>query len=344
MTRDPRGVKVVPVCHPRGCRSYVVVDPATREACVVDPLLDLLGETLRILRDESARLVWVVDTHSHADHVSGAAALRERLSCDVVMHPQAPGAVATVRPADGDPLPLGETTLRVLHAPGNTADALVLEAPGALFTGDTLLIGTVGLRDAPGSDPDAWFATLHRVFGDRDESTVIHPGHDDMGRTLTTLKQERTGNRWLREDDVEAFRDRYGADDRPVNADAVEVLAVNREGVTRLPRDVEAASGLVDPAHATEAALQRGSAWEPTAPVSSTTPVGASRPAVLAGGAVAVLGTLLGFLLHPAFHVLAGLAGAALVGVALQAGGRRRRRGREPSLYYAGPTRKGVGE
>ena len=262
MTRDPRGVQVLPVCHPRGCRTYVVVDPGTKEACVVDPVLDVLGDVLRILREESARLVWVVDTHSHADHVSGAAALRERTGCEVVMHPAAGAAAATVAAADGEVLPLGEALLRVHHAPGITPDAVVLEVPGALFTGDTLLIGTVGLRDAPGADAAAWFDTLHRIFAERDASTVLHPGHDDMGRVMTTLKQERTGNGWLRENDFDAFRDRFEADDRPLREDAAGVLAANREGVTRLPADVAAASGLQDPAHATEAALKRTKAWE----------------------------------------------------------------------------------
>ncbi len=345
MSRDPRGVKVVPVCHPRGCRSYVVVDPVSKEACVVDPVLDLLGDILRILREESAKLLWVVDTHSHADHVSGAAALRERTACDVVMHPAASGGVATVAPADGEILPIGEAVLRVHHAPGITADALVLEVPGALFTGDTLLIGTVGLRDAPGADARAWFDSLQRIFSDRDPATVLHPGHDDMGRTMTTLKHERTGNTWLRENDFDTFRERFEADDRPLREDAAEVLAANREGVTHLPADIAAASGLQDPAHATEAALKRTRAWEAPDDAPPPAPLGAARRWLLLGGAAVIVATLLGFLVHDVFHAFAGLAGVGLVGAALQGGGpRKRRRSAEPSLYYAGPTRKTIGE
>lgn len=342
MTRDPRGVKVVPVCHPLGCRSYVVVDPTTREAAVVDPLLDRIADIVRVIGEHDASVRWIVDTHSHADHLSGAAALRERTGAEVVMHPTAPSAVATTRPDDGARLPLGEGALVVHHAPGNTADALVLEAPGTLFTGDTLLIGTVGLCDAPGSDATAWFESLRRIFADRPDATVLHPGHDDMGRTLTTLRQERTGNHWLREDDFEAFEARFASDDRPACEDAEEILAANREGLQRVPRDLAPASGLVDPAHATEAALRRTHAWERARPTPGTGPERPLAGILLIGGALVLLGTLLGFLVHDLFHTLSGLVGAVLIGLALRPGRRRTRKG-EPSLFYEGPVRKTIG-
>jgi len=344
MARDPRGVKVLPVCHPRGCRSYVVVDPTTREACVIDPLLDHIGETLRHLSDEHATLRYIVDTHSHGDHLSGAAALRERTDGAVVMHPSATSAVATIRQQDGQVLPFGEAGLTFHHAPGNTEDALVVEVPGALFTGDTLLIGTVGLRDVPGSDPQAWFATLHRIFDHRDEATILHPGHDDMGRVQTTLKAERAGNGWLREDDFDAFRDRFDADDRPAADGASDVLDANREGLTRVPRDLEAASGFLDPAHATEAELQRTKAWERSDPTPAASGIGVAPVSVLALAGLVLLGTILGYLVHDLGHVLSGLAGVALIALALgpQAGGRRKKK-REPSLFYEGPVRKTIG-
>ena len=203
--RDPRRVEVVPISHPKGCRCYVVVEPESRDACVVDPLLDRVKEIADALSEKHASLRWIVDTHSHGDHLSGAAALKARAGGEVVMHPAAPSEVATVRPADGDVLPFGEVGLKVWHAPGNSPDGLVVEAAGALFTGDVMLIGTVGLQDVPGADARAHWDTLKRLFAGRPETTVIHPGHDDMGRHLSTLKAELRGNRWLREDDFDAF-------------------------------------------------------------------------------------------------------------------------------------------
>ncbi|MFV1959021.1 MAG: MBL fold metallo-hydrolase [Planctomycetota bacterium] len=341
MPHDPRGVQVVPVTHPKGCRSYVVVDPSSRQAAVVDPLLDTLGEIQRTLGEENARLVWIVDTHSHGDHLSGAAALADRTGAEVVMHAAAPATAVTRRAQDGERLPLGEHALIVHHAPGNSPDAIVLEAPGALFTGDTLLIGTVGLIDVPGADAQAWFETLHRIFDDRPEETVVHPGHDDMGRTLSTLRQERAGNGWLRVEDLETFRARFEADVRPPRPDAAALLEANRQGLKRVPRNLEAASGLQDPAHATEAALRRAPRWAPEESPLRPTLGGPAQGVFVVAGAVVVAGTLLGWLVHPLFHGLAGLAGIGLVGLGLARGGHRgRRRHLEPGLFYEGPPKK----
>jgi glyoxylase-like metal-dependent hydrolase (beta-lactamase superfamily II) len=335
MVRDPRRVEVVPIRHPQGCRSYVVLDPESREACVVDPLLDHVRETLDALQERQARLRWIVETHAHGDHLSGAAALRARTDAEIVAHPATRCEGATVRPDDGARLDLGEQGLVLHHAPGITDDALVLEAPGALFTGDTLLIGTVGLRDAPGSDPLAWFESLRRIFEDRDEETVIHPGHDDMGRDLTTLRAERTGNRWLREDDREAFLALYRGDDRQPRADAPKILEANRAGLQKVPRDLTPSSGLAPP---TAPAPVPG--VPPAQERPAETPAGGVAGVLVLTGALCAIGTILGWLVTPALHALSLLAALILLGFGLPAlQARRRRKPSAPELYYTGPSR-----
>lgn len=341
--RDPRQVEVVPISHPKGCRGYVVVDPLTREAFAVDPLLDLISEVASALADHKATLRWIFDTHTHGDHLSGAAALKARAGGEVVMHPAAESEVASVRPQDGEVLPFGEAGVRVWHAPGNSPDALVVEVPGALFTGDVLMIGTVGLKDVPGGDPRQHFDTLHRLFDGRPETTVIHPGHDDMGRHLSTLKAERRGNRWLREEDYEVFRARWETDPRRVPKEAAEFREANRQGLLRVPKDLEPATGLLDAARSTEARIKGESHVEGAAEA-----VGAPRPSVKSGlaalmaalGLGTVAGTLLGWLVLPAFLAVPLICGLILLGVALFGQeGRRRRKGDGPGLYYQGPAR-----
>ncbi len=327
----------MPIAHPRGCRSYLVIDPVSREACVVDPLLDHLRETLDALGEHRAALRWIVETHAHGDHLSGASALHARTNAEVVVHPAADSEVATHRAGDGDVLALGERTLVVHHAPGITKDAIVLEAPGALFTGDTLLIGTVGLRDAPGSDPHAWYETLHRIFGEREDGLILHPGHDDMGRDMTTVQAERRGNRWLREDDRESFLALYRADERTPRADAAQVLAANRQGLKKVPSDVESASGFAPP---TETVEQR------TAPKRLERDANAGAPSGFAGllvlcGLLCAIGTVLGWWWRPELHVLSLVSALIMLGAGVsQLEGRRRGRGpKEPDFYYTGPSK-----
>lgn len=337
MVRDPRRVQVHAIRHARGCRSYVIVDPRSHEAAVVDPLLEHLRETVDALASRKGRLRWIVETHAHGDHLDGAAALQKRSGGDIVAHPDHPLAAVTVRATDGQRLPLGEQDLVVHHAPGNTADALVLEAPGALFTGDTLLIGSVGLRDAPGSDGRAWFATLRRLFAQRDEDTVLHPGHDDMGRIMTTVRAERTGNRWLREDDLDAFLDLYAADDRPTCEEADRILAANREGAERVDRELTAVGGFRSPVERIEADLRDRKdplAGDDDEPATGPAPTGW----FLVTGALAAAGSVLGWLVHPGLHGLSLAAGVLLLGLGLPGVEARRRRRSElrRNLQYQG--------
>jgi hypothetical protein len=161
---------------------------------------------------------------------------------------------------------------------------------------------------------------------------------------MTTLRQERTGNAWLREDDHDAFVRRFAQDDRPIAKDADQILEANRQGLTRVPRHLADVGGLVDPAHATESELRRKAAWEKPQP---PTAAGAPLPTegiLLVGGVVVVAATLLGWLLWPLLHALAAAVGAVFIGLGLRPASTRRRKRAGPELFYEGPQRKGIGE
>jgi glyoxylase-like metal-dependent hydrolase (beta-lactamase superfamily II) len=327
-------VEVHALLHPSGARSYVVVDPDTREALVVDPTLDEVGEVKRILGARGATLVHIVETHTHGDHLSGASVLHRDTGAEVVMSLAADSRVATRRVGEGDVLTLGEQVLKVRLAPGVAPDALVLEGPRVLFTGDTLLVGTIGLRDAPGADGVALYDTIQRVFEPQADDTTVHPGHDDMGRSRTTIYAEKRGNRWMREKDRDNFLLRFAADPRPQARNADEILAANREGLSDGVR-VEAPS-----------ASDADAGAAPKGPVVAPPGMGAARTGGLVpeglvtlltlGALLVVVGCALGFLVSRWFHLLSGAVGAAAVVVGLVSSARRPKK-KDPGLYYLGP-------
>ena len=336
--RDPRRVEIHAIRHERGCRSYVVVDPASRDAAVVDPLLTHVRETLDAIQERRAKVRWIVDTHPHGDHLSGAAALRQRLGAEVILHPDFESDVATIRADDGQQFPLGEHAMTIHHAPGLSPAAVVVEVPGALMTGDSLLIGTVGIRDTKGADADDWFASLERIFADRDDETVIHPGHDDMGRSMTTLRAERTGNRWLREDDLEAFRSLFASDDRRAAKEADRILEANRGGLSKVPRELAAYAGFRSPVE-----VENETRRQERAPLESGEPLPRAPAAERAGllvlcGTLAAAGTIAGWLWHPGAHGASLLAALILLATGLPGlESRRKRRARlRGDLFYEG--------
>ncbi len=239
-TRTPEGLVVVPLPHPQGCRTYLVGDPASKEALVVDPHLDGVSDLVREGAGRGWRLRWIVDTHTHADHPSGAAALASGNAATRVAHARAGHAGVTHFPDDDEPLALGDRALVVRHAPGHTSDHLVLVAPGALFSGDSLLLGAVARADFLGGDAGALFDSLERVVGPLADDTTVFPGHDYAGRVSGRLGEERRTNPWLALPDRDAFVRALEANRPPRPANMAALLRWNREG-RALPVSVDAA-------------------------------------------------------------------------------------------------------
>jgi glyoxylase-like metal-dependent hydrolase (beta-lactamase superfamily II) len=235
-----RRLRVVPISHPQGCRTYVLADPESRQALVVDVHLDAVAEVAALVREQSLELRYVVDTHTHADHPSGAAALAEMAGGTRVAHKKAEHAGVTHHARDGEELRLGEVPVTVRHAPGHTPDHLVLLADGALFSGDTLLIGAVARTDFLGGDAGELFDTLQRVLADLPDETVLFPGHDYEGRTQSTLGEERAHNPWLLLNDRAEFVRQLAANPPPRPANMDDLLRLNREGKP-LPSSMPAA-------------------------------------------------------------------------------------------------------
>jgi glyoxylase-like metal-dependent hydrolase (beta-lactamase superfamily II)/rhodanese-related sulfurtransferase len=199
---------------PDGCLAYLVVDEASRTALAIDPRLDQVGELLAAVTAHGVRLTHVLDTHTHADHLSGVRALARRAGATVLAHAASMLKAPAHRIKGGMTFELGTKTVTVIDAPGHTPDSLALLVDGHLFTGDALFAGGAGRTDFVGGSASDLFDTL-RVFEALPDDTTAHPGHDYVGRPVTTIGEEKAGNPLLRERDRATFVSRLSGTASP---------------------------------------------------------------------------------------------------------------------------------
>jgi glyoxylase-like metal-dependent hydrolase (beta-lactamase superfamily II) len=226
-TASTTGTKVRSFRAAEGCQAHLVIDRSTQKAMVIDPRLDQVDEILDTTAAEGVHIRYVLDTHTHADHLSGVRLLSARSGAGILAHPRA--KIDSERTlGDGDVFALGETRVQVLHSPGHTPDSLSLLVDGHLFTGDALFAGGAGRTDFMGGSAGALYDSFRRFEALPDE-TVVHPGHDYVGRPETTIAAERSGNPLMRESDRERLVERL-ARKGPLPRNMKPILAFNTAG------------------------------------------------------------------------------------------------------------------
>jgi glyoxylase-like metal-dependent hydrolase (beta-lactamase superfamily II)/rhodanese-related sulfurtransferase len=218
--------------NPDACRTYFLGSSGTHAAALVDPVLGSTAEYLRVLERGGWSLKYVIDTHTHADHLSGARLLSERTGADYAMHRKAGAKHASLHLSDGSTLALGETTLEAIETPGHTKDSITLKLPGRLLTGDFLFIGGAGRTDLPGGDPGDHWESLHRVIPSLDESILIYPGHDYAGKHESPLREEKRTNSNLKPRSREEYVAWLSSTKRPTPDWMIETVRTNNAGAT----------------------------------------------------------------------------------------------------------------
>ena len=175
-----------------GCLSYILGCHKEKLCVVIDPEQDKADEYLGLAEFRSSRIIYAIDTHTHADHVSACKILRDRAGAKVVMHRASDAPYVDLKVDDGDVIRCGEISIRVLSTPGHTEDSTCLLVGDRLFTGDTLLIGGCGRTDLPGGNADKQYESLRKLAALGDQIQVF-PAHD-YRPAFSTLGDEKKNN------------------------------------------------------------------------------------------------------------------------------------------------------
>ena len=177
-----------------GTYTYLLAGRAGGEAMLIDPVLDRADHYMRLLEELDLRLVKVVDTHVHADHITAMGELRDRTKCVTVMGEEAPVDVVSMRVKDGDMVTIEGIQLETLYTPGHTIDSYCFKMADRVFTGDTLLIRGTGRTDFQSGSSRAAYDSIFTKLLTLPDNILVYPGHDYKGDTVSTIGEEKAHN------------------------------------------------------------------------------------------------------------------------------------------------------
>lgn len=174
--------------------TYLLASRAGGEALLIDPVLEQTDRYLQLLEELHVELVKAVDTHVHADHITALGDLRERTGCVTLMGEQSRATCVSMTVRDGEIIDVDGVKLTALYTPGHTDDSYSFVMEDRVFTGDTLLIRGTGRTDFQNGDPYAQYESIFARLLQLPEETLVYPGHDYKGWTVSTIGEEKRHN------------------------------------------------------------------------------------------------------------------------------------------------------
>jgi len=174
--------------------TYLIASAKGREALIIDPVLDNINEYIGLLNELDLRLVKVIDTHIHADHITGASKLKDQTNCTTIMGEQTPANAVDLEVKDEEIIKLDQIEIKALYTPGHTSDSFSFLMNDCLFSGDTLLINGTGRTDFQnGSAKDAYNSIFNKLLK-LPEKTLLYPAHDYNGEKVSSIRKEKKFN------------------------------------------------------------------------------------------------------------------------------------------------------
>jgi glyoxylase-like metal-dependent hydrolase (beta-lactamase superfamily II)/rhodanese-related sulfurtransferase len=193
-----------------GTYSYILASRAGGEALILDPVLEKVDRYCQLLRELDLKLVKAVDTHLHADHVTGLGELRDRTHCVTIMGEQSKADVVAMRVSEGDKVTIEGLSLDAIYTPGHTDDSYSYLMGDRVFTGDTLLIRGTGRTDFQNGNARAQYDSIFNRLLKLPDETLVFPAHDYKGDTVSTIGEEKRYNPRLQVRSVEEYVELMG--------------------------------------------------------------------------------------------------------------------------------------
>ena len=185
--------------------TYLIASAKGREAVIIDPVLENVGEYIQLLKELDLKLVKVIDTHIHADHITGASKLKQATNCKTLMGEHTPADTVEIKVKDNELIKIDSLKIKSLYTQGHTSDSYSFLLDNYLFSGDTLLINGTGRTDFQnGSSKDAYNSLFNNILK-LPEETLVYPGHDYNGKFSSTIGNEKKFNPRLQVKSVDEY-------------------------------------------------------------------------------------------------------------------------------------------
>ena len=187
--------------------TYLIASAKGREALIIDPVLENIEQYIKLLNQLDLKLVKVIDTHIHADHITAASKLKDATNCTTIMGEHTPSDTVEIKVKDDDIIYIDKLKIKVIYTPGHTKDSYSFLMDDCLFSGDTLLINGTGRTDFQGGNSEDSYNSIFNRLLKLPEETLLYPAHDYNGQTVSTIGKEKKFNPRLQVNGINEYID-----------------------------------------------------------------------------------------------------------------------------------------
>ncbi|MDA9637718.1 MBL fold metallo-hydrolase [Candidatus Pelagibacter sp.] len=187
--------------------TYLIASAKGREALIIDPVLENIEQYIKLLNELDLKLVKVIDTHIHADHITAASKLKNKTNCTTIMGEHTPSNAVEIKVKDNEIIYVDKLEIKVIYTPGHTKDSYSFLMNDYLFSGDTLLINGTGRTDFQGGNSEDSYNSIFNRLLKLPEETLLYPAHDYNGQTVSNIGKEKKFNPRLQVDNISEYVD-----------------------------------------------------------------------------------------------------------------------------------------